>query len=86
MASALGLHSFDHLARKVEVGLRATGTAVVYDAWHAMAGRLGQADVAGYYRREYLVAKVLFELPRHLLLQHDTRIEHHTQQADDGQV
>ena len=73
----------DQLGSKLEISLGASRTLIEDDARHAMAWRLGKADVAWDDGREDLVLEVRLELGRDLLRQGHAAIEHHPEDADD---
>mmetsp|Transcript_647 Transcript_647/g.1346 ORF Transcript_647/g.1346 Transcript_647/m.1346 type:complete len:319 (-) Transcript_647:392-1348(-) len=86
MSSAHRPDPLHHLLGEVDKRLSALGGRVEHHAGQAVAGRLGQAHIAGDDGVEHLVAEVGLELVADLLLQRDARVEHHAQQADDLQV
>ena len=59
---------------------------VKHHAGQTVAGRFGQAHIAGNDRVKHFVAKVGFELLAHLHLQGDARVKHDAQQANDFEV
>ena len=67
-------------------GLAAFGVGIENDARQTVAGRFGQAHIAGNDGVKHPVAIVALELVAHLLLQGDARIEHDPQQADQAQI
>src|SRR5690606_21195372 len=79
-------HALDKLLAKGQISLGAAGTLVVDDPWNTMAGRFGQAHVAGHHGLENAIAEVRFDLRGYLLLQGHPSIEHHAQKADEFEV
>src|SRR5690606_13926333 len=65
-----------HFSRQGHIGKCATRTLVVNDNRTPVTGRLGQADIAGYYGAVDLVAEELLELVGNLLGKAVARVEH----------
>src|SRR5580698_4157769 len=75
-----------HFRAELDISLRTTRRAVEYHARQAVTRRLGEPYIARNDDIEELVAEMLLELLRHLLLQRDARVEHDPQQPDHLQV
>src|SRR5471032_218711 len=72
-------YALDHFRTELDIRLRATRCPVKHNTRQAVAGRFRQTDVAGNDDVEELVAEMLFQLIRYLLLQRNARIEHDAQ-------
>ncbi len=74
------------LSGKLDKCLAALGRWIKDNAGQAITRGLGQSHIARYDGVENLVAKMLFELFAHLLLQCNSRIKHDPKQTNDFQI